>query len=179
MVKELRGLKFAEGRRFPASHAAVAPVLRRCDFLKFMRSASILPAVPRASRPRKWGRGRPHDSSRDGGATRVSQALSEVEGCPHLPAERRSACNEWNCLERAMRYLHYFSIASDEDVWAAQPARTRRPGLRDLCFRLAARCRRQPRLDTCMCKSQRLLEILDAAHSRQQEPPRAAITPYD
>jgi hypothetical protein len=32
-------------------------------------SAGILPAVPRASRPRRGGRGRPPDSRRDGGAT--------------------------------------------------------------------------------------------------------------
>src|SRR5208337_3726443 len=32
-------------------------------------SAGILPAVPRASRPRPGGRGRPPDSRRDGGAT--------------------------------------------------------------------------------------------------------------
>src|SRR5208337_5178562 len=34
-------------------------------------SAGILPAVPRASRPRRGGRGRPPDSRRDGGATRI------------------------------------------------------------------------------------------------------------
>jgi len=32
-------------------------------------SAGILPPVPRASRPRRGGRGRPPDSRRDGGAT--------------------------------------------------------------------------------------------------------------
>jgi len=32
-------------------------------------SAGILPAVLRASRPRRGGRGRPPDSRRDGGAT--------------------------------------------------------------------------------------------------------------
>src|SRR5258706_15506272 len=32
-------------------------------------SAGILPAVPRASRPRRGGRGRPQDNRRDGGAT--------------------------------------------------------------------------------------------------------------
>src|SRR5271166_3539796 len=38
-------------------------------------SAGILPAVPRASRPRRGGRGRPPDSRRDGGATLSDKAV--------------------------------------------------------------------------------------------------------
>ncbi len=38
-------------------------------------NAGILPAVPRASRPRRGGRGRPPDSRRDGGAT-IQRAMT-------------------------------------------------------------------------------------------------------
>jgi len=43
----------------------------RCNAEKIhgLCSAGILPAVPRASRPRRVRAGRPHDSRRDGGAT--------------------------------------------------------------------------------------------------------------
>src|ERR1019366_1568819 len=52
-------------------------------------SAGILPAVPRASRPRRGGRGRPPDSRRDGGATLSDNNSADLLLCCPLYHERK------------------------------------------------------------------------------------------
>src|SRR5271167_279153 len=73
-------------------------------------SAGILPAVARASCPRGRGRGRPHDSRRDGGATfltrrsryssyiRYSRLWIEQEGTAKLTHENSSKRRNINDL---------------------------------------------------------------------------------
>src|SRR5208283_5873145 len=65
-------------------------------------SAGILPAVPRASRPRRGGRRRPPDSRRDGGATTVlvvratsgTSGFRRVRASPALRSQARHARND-------------------------------------------------------------------------------------
>jgi len=55
-----------------AAGQTVAPASLR------LRSGQALPAVPRASRPRRGGRGRPPDSRRDGGATSATRHAHRI-----------------------------------------------------------------------------------------------------